>query len=66
VLQITVVGGCVVLHGLERVARVRAGTWLPRLSGWPGALLEGALLGALGTALALLGGSGGEFIYFQF
>jgi len=67
VLQTLVVLLCAALHLLER--RIREG--LPALRheldtrAW-GALLEGAVLGAVVACSVAVSGAGGEFIYFQF
>ncbi len=66
-VQLCIVLVCVALHPLERWARLRAPSLRAATSRhWTGALLEGALLGALLGAAAMTSGAGGDFIYFQF
>ena len=65
-IQLAIVLVCGSLHFLERVTR----THLPRireilLRPW-GAWVEGAAIGLIAAVSLVLGGAGGEFIYFQF
>lgn len=64
--QMIVVLGCVLLQIAERFGRLRI-DWIEKALDRPmGSVLEGALLGVVAGLVALLGATGGEFIYFQF
>jgi hypothetical protein len=67
VLPALVVVLCAVLHGVERVLRLR----LPEIRRWLGmgplgGLVEGAALGVIAALALAAGGLGSDFIYFQF
>ncbi len=62
-----IVGLCALSHVLERRLRRHAGALRSALgSGARAALLEGAAIGAIFALATLAGGTGAEFIYFQF
>ncbi|MDE0886906.1 MAG: MBOAT family protein [Myxococcota bacterium] len=66
-IQIAVVGLCIGLHLAERSLRVHAPAIRNRLGQyWWGGMAEGAVLGALIGLALMVGGVGGDFIYFQF
>ena len=67
VLPALVVVLCAVLHGVERVLRLR----LPEIRRWLGmgplgGLVEGVALGVIAALALAAGGLGSDFIYFQF
>jgi len=66
VFQIGVILLCATLHVLERVVRLNLSRILAAFDGVWGAAAEGALAGVVAGLVLLLGGAGGEFIYFQF
>jgi alginate O-acetyltransferase complex protein AlgI len=66
VAQVVVIGLCVVAHLGERWARVHRDRVLGLTESLPGAVGEGAVLGFVLGLVLILGGAGGEFIYFQF
>lgn len=66
VFQMGVVLLCAVLHCLERPVRLNLSKILTVFEGVWGAAAEGVLAGAIAGLVVLLGGAGGEFIYFQF
>jgi len=66
VFQIGVVLVCAFVHFLERPIRLHLASILRRLEGVWGAVAEGAVAGVIAGLVLLLGGVGGEFIYFQF
>ena len=67
VLQVFVVLACVGLHVFERWGRENSVRVLALAArSWPGAVAEGFALGLIVTMSIAVGGSGGEFIYFQF
>jgi alginate O-acetyltransferase complex protein AlgI len=66
VMQVWVVSLCVILQVVERVARERLQSLRDALGPVWGGALEGAALGVVASLLIYFGGSGGEFIYFQF
>lgn len=66
-IQVAVVALCIGLHFAERSLRLRAPAIREQLAGrWWGGLAEGAALGAVVGLAILVGGVGGDFIYFQF
>jgi len=66
VLQCLVIGLCVALHGIERLARVHLPALRESLGGIFGGAVEATVMGVVVALVILFGGSGGEFIYFQF
>jgi len=66
VLQCLVIGFCLVLHGIERLARVHVVRMREALGGVAGGAVEAVVMGIVVGLVILLGGSGEEFIYFQF
>ena len=66
VLQCLVIAFCVVLHGIERWLRVHAESIRGTLGGITGGVLEAAIMGTIVSLAVIFGGSGEEFIYFQF
>jgi alginate O-acetyltransferase complex protein AlgI len=66
-MQMGVVALCMMLHGLERAARLRlSAIQATCATRWWGTTAEGLALGALVAWAIAVSGSGGEFIYFQF
>lgn len=64
--QVFVIVFCTALHVAERWGRVRKARLLRATEGTLGGLAEGAVLGLVLGLVLLFGGSGGDFIYFQF
>ena len=66
-IQMAVLALCVGLHFAERSLRLHAPAIRSRLGDhWWGSLAEGAVLGAILGLAIMVGGVGGDFLYFQF
>jgi D-alanyl-lipoteichoic acid acyltransferase DltB (MBOAT superfamily) len=66
-LQLGVVAACVVLHVVERLARLHVDRYRGWLANrWWGSFVEGAVVGTVLAVACAVSGAGGEFIYFQF
>jgi hypothetical protein len=66
-IQVAIVILCAALHLAERHLRLALPDLRSRLDNLrAGPLLEGAMLGAVLGGVLLAGGTGGDFIYFQF
>jgi hypothetical protein len=66
-MQMAVIGFCVLLHGAERSLRTQLPSLRSRLAQKPwGSAPEGAVLGVLIGGAIVTSGVGGDFIYFQF
>ena len=66
-MQMAVIGLCVLLHGAERSLRTQLPSLRSRLAQKPwGSALEGAVLGILIGGAIVTSGVGADFIYFQF
>ncbi len=66
VVQMGIVATCLLLHGLERFARVHLPQIREMASSLPGRVLEGAAIGSVVALVWVFSGASDEFIYFQF
>ena len=65
-MQCLVIAFCLAFHCVERLARVHVASLRERLGGVFGGLAEATVMGCVVGLVIAFGGSGGEFIYFQF